>query len=380
MEKYIVIKPQFVSGDFCLTISDKIPVGKLKNYYLGEEGGEYFPFFYPHIKKIDGNYKLLFSEIDTISNDNILFDLATWIEDTHFFIYYQNMRCTFDTLNITEVIIENGILNYKEDFIKEIIPDSIFLNLDSGGVQQFFFLEQELLFAKKELWVNNEVIRNLLIADYYSSIEICLKEFADEKYTNNTLTYYGSAFNQNKSLERLAKMGYIFTDNDLIKKLLEIQFQQRDALLAYLKKKVGPIKEKIQFNVLDEMEKELSVNFPLTFKRIYTEIGNSGFGPYFGFLPLNNKKNSIKNLSMLLRERYKFPDYLMPFAYLGKNTYACINTSSAAFPIINFYRKPCKPVKNWYDVYEQTTDSFEEWLDNWINEIFPEKYQPRHCH
>ena len=352
-----------------MAISSKIDKDILGNYYQDFNGLNYEPFFYPCIKKESNTYSLLFSEgIETTSLETTLKDLSLWIEDTHFYIYFENDRYTFDKLEIIEVKLNEGQLSYKTHSIKDIISSSLFLNLRAGGVQQDFNLPIELLMTQDHNW--NKEITDFLIAELLSLIEIDLNQINEDGGL-----FYGAAFNLNYEIDCLRKLNPILQPN-MFKSIHSIQTKHRKILVNNLNNKINhPLNKTVSIDDVQQLEMELGIVFPLTFKLIYTTISEGGFGPDFGFLPLTGKVYSIKNVTLLFREQLSVPVYIIPFAYLKKGVYCCLDTRKSSFPVISFYR--LKEVKEWYwyNSYVQQTYSFEEWLNNWIEGVFPQIYQ-----
>lgn len=351
-------------------ISSKIDASVLENYLQDFNALSYEPFFYPCIKKESDKYLLLFSEgLETASLETALNDLSLWIEDTHFYIYFENNQGTFDKLDIIEVKLKEGQLSYKTHFIKDIISSSLFLNLSAGGVQQDFNLPIELLITQENIWSNDVV--DFLISELKSLIEIDLKQIKEHGGL-----FYGSAFNLNYEIDCLHKLNANI-QSETFQIVQSIQEEHRNLLINDLKQKtkLSHLRASVSSETFHLLEKELDVLFPLTFKLIYNIIGEGIFGPGFGFLPLTKSVYSIKSLAVIFHKQLNMPAYLIPFAYLKNGVYCCLDTSKSSFPVINFYRLKEVEERYWYNSYVQKTYSFEQWLNNWIEGIFPEIYE-----
>lgn len=368
--RYIQTQPQFNLGDFSLSVCSEIDKNVLKSYNYKSDTINWLPFCTPFIKKKETKYYLQFTEgIDTISLKNTLKELCFWLEDAHFFVYYENSRYTFDKLEITEVNLKEGQLNYKTHFIKDLIPNSIFLNLSAGGVQQDFNLPIELLITQENIWSNDVV--DFLISELKSLIEIDLKQIKEHGGL-----FYGSAFNLNYEIDCLHKLNANI-QSETFQIVQSIQEEHRNLLINDLKQKtkLSHLRASVSSETFHLLEKELDVLFPLTFKLIYNIIGEGRFGPGFGFLPLTKSVYSIKSLAVIFHKQLNMPAYLIPFAYLKNGVYCCLDTSKSSFPVINFYRLKEVEERYWYSSYVQKTYSFEQWLNNWIEGIFPEIYE-----
>lgn len=367
--RFIQIQPQFELGDFSLKLSPEIDIDELEKYGYDEGDLSYAQFFSPFLKKEANQYSLQFSEtIDLSSLESTLKDLSPLIENTHFFIYFETARFTFETLEIIEVKIRTGQLTYKTHFIKDLIPNSLFLDLKAGGVQQEFNFPIELLMAQADNW--NKKMTDFLISELIGLISINIKQMQEDGGL-----FYGTAFNLEYDLDCLRKLKTNIP-LEISKSIRNIQNTHREIVLYNLEKKIEPpLNKRVLLADFQQLEKELGVTFPLTFKLIYTEIIEGGFGPGFGFLKLREAKYSIKNLTILFRKQLNTPEYLVPFVYLKNEIYCCFDTRKSSFPVINFYRSKAVENSKWYDAYIQQTYSFEEWLINWIEAIFPEIYQ-----
>ena len=369
--RFIQVKPTFKQGNLLLRLDANIDP-KVLQEYAPEEDTDWLVNFFPWVIQESNRYFLQINELSTkpSSLKKTLNELLPWLENAHFFIYFENARFTFETLEIIEVAIDEGQLYFESFPIKKVIPNSIFLALDQSGVQQSFDLPFELLMAKKAIW--NIAIKKFLSLNCKDMISHTLGELQK----NPDDLCYGVAFNLNYELYCLDALN-IHLESNLFENLTSIQKRHREILLQSLLGKVGKTTNSVSHLEFETLEKKLGIQFPLTFKRIYTEISNGGFGPGFGFLPLLHKKYSIESITLLFRDILALPNYLVPFAYLGKGIYCVLNTScQPAFSVLNFKRTGNLTLKDeWYDAFEQQTDSFEEWMHNWLFEIFPKIYK-----
>lgn len=365
--QYILLKPEFIGGDFSLALSPTIDKDLAERHM--------FPPIlevFPNIIKVDNQYRLAFYEVGwgEIFDAGILETFAPFLADAHFIIYYENfVNCTFETDFLTEVKIEKGKFTWQKIPHRIAMPYTRFFN----ELPQDFNFPLFFRFANKEIWQQQEKVRQDIIDSCISKIDFYLGD------THNTSPYspigFGLAFRENDHLQMLLEVDPEYPQiPSLTQKLTTVQENDRKILLEMLANKVGESNNKTTLSQFDKVEKTLNITFPITLKAIYTQISNGKFGPDYGLLPLDTYRNSIYKLTLLLRKQkfennLVFPTYVIPFLYLGKGCYSCLDCSKASFAVVNYNRNIAKKSTNLLDFYaafEEIDESLEGWLDDWL--------------
>ena len=127
-----------------------------------------------------------------------------------------------------------------------------------------------------------------------------------------------------------------------------------------------------------EFERRVGRPLPAVWQRVYTEIGDGGFGPGYGFLSLvtgaarTDEGNSAAGFVELLREGedpddpdFKWPDGLVPICHWGCAIYSCLDLRSAEVPIVRFDPNGHGPDDGWDGAWWQEAASSEAWLRAW---------------
>jgi hypothetical protein len=106
-------------------------------------------------------------------------------------------------------------------------------------------------------------------------------------------------------------------------------------------------------------ESQLGVELPSLLKTLYLEIGNGGFGPAEGFLPIRFGGDA-KDMDLLTVARRKleipgWPAHLLPIIYCGCDVYFCVDCDHSKHRVIMFdgdlggleESDVSEPRKNW---------------------------------
>jgi hypothetical protein len=127
-------------------------------------------------------------------------------------------------------------------------------------------------------------------------------------------------------------------------------------------KPIEPLSEK----AVAKVEKDLGFSLPPQLRQMYLEIGDGGFGPWFGIRRLANwAKDYSKLRSELPAERGReWPEGLLPIVYLnGKRI--CVDRESGS---VLLWTKPPKKAseKKWLASFIPQSPSVEAWLERWV--------------
>jgi hypothetical protein len=136
---------------------------------------------------------------------------------------------------------------------------------------------------------------------------------------------------------------------------------------------------------LVQAEAQLGFVLPTLLRRIYLEVGNGGFGPGYGLLPLNNiSPNAVPGTTSLV-EDYQgmrsfsqkdiddyfaddeekpslWPERVIILCEWGCNIYSCLDCSSPELPI---YRMDSN--ENFLVEWAIEAPSLQQWLEEWID-------------
>ncbi len=128
-------------------------------------------------------------------------------------------------------------------------------------------------------------------------------------------------------------------------------------------KPIEPLGEK----AVAKTEKTLGFRLPVQLRQLYLEVGDGGFGPWFGIRRLSNwVKDYAKLRADLPAERGReWPEALLPIVYLnGKRI--CVDRDSGA---VVLWTKPPKKAseKKWLASFVPQSPSVEAWLERWID-------------
>lgn len=127
---------------------------------------------------------------------------------------------------------------------------------------------------------------------------------------------------------------------------------------------------------LAEAERLLGFRLPLLLKRLYCEVGDGGFGPEYGFLPLLKPLPEVKlangsipgtessvELFQIFRKgdpedpAWFWPDRLLPVLDWGCAIRSCVDCSTANLQVVRDDPAVSRAIES---------PSLEQWLEDWI--------------
>ena len=128
-----------------------------------------------------------------------------------------------------------------------------------------------------------------------------------------------------------------------------------------------------------ELEKTNSVRFPQLFREILQHVGDGGFGPGYGFLPMIRRRSGPENLSAFdFYQTYRGPDQdpgwtwpegLLPLADWGCLIFSCLDCTTAEGAIVRAAPGEFDPKDdtNSFDkIAQPESTSLESWLSEWL--------------
>jgi hypothetical protein len=127
-------------------------------------------------------------------------------------------------------------------------------------------------------------------------------------------------------------------------------------------------------------EKRLGFAFPPLLKRLYTEIGNGGFGPGYGLIGLTNGVpddlgRTAPATYELLRgstpnePHWTWPTGLLPICHWGCAISSCIDCTDPDFRMRIFDPNAHGEGDDWADALFEEAVSFDSWIAAWASGI-----------
>jgi SMI1 / KNR4 family (SUKH-1) len=146
----------------------------------------------------------------------------------------------------------------------------------------------------------------------------------------------------------------------------------------------------VSIQAFEDAERQLGFQLPPLLKRLYTEVGNGGFGPGHGLLstvPLSSVDRPMPLYYSTLRSRRgDWPVGVVPFSDWGCLIVSCVDLSSDSTdpPVLRFEpnMSHADTVQFWKDKAFRGTglvpesDKLSSWFEDWINgkEMFERPY------
>jgi hypothetical protein len=113
---------------------------------------------------------------------------------------------------------------------------------------------------------------------------------------------------------------------------------------------------------VEEAERQLGFPLPDLLRELYLTVGDGGFGPSYGVLPLLKPEpggmghESVVLLYALLRHDPSWPERLLPFLDWGCAIASCVDCLSLSLPVIRYEE----------EVFTPEAPSLEHWLNDWL--------------
>lgn len=133
-------------------------------------------------------------------------------------------------------------------------------------------------------------------------------------------------------------------------------------------------------NLLDESEiaaaeHRLGFRLPSTLRTVYREIGNGGFGPGYGLLPLiaSEEVETVVDLYSALRgtdpedPAWCWPDYLVPFCDWGCAIRSCVDCATNDGRVVTFDPNSRQLDQDMSASFAATHSSLDAWFRDWVS-------------
>lgn len=134
------------------------------------------------------------------------------------------------------------------------------------------------------------------------------------------------------------------------------------------------LQKRLNDKQVDAANERLAYPVPFALVNLYQEIGNGGFGPYFGLLGLSggwaddSGRDAVEVYQWLRAPgddeelgEAELPDYLLPICHQGCGVYVCIDCQTPEAIVFNY-----DPAKDT-DQVTSTGKPFTEWLTDWAS-------------
>jgi SMI1 / KNR4 family (SUKH-1) len=132
--------------------------------------------------------------------------------------------------------------------------------------------------------------------------------------------------------------------------------------------------------LVQSTEKRLGFRLPKLLQRIYTQVGNGGFGPFYGFVGLEggarlDGKTLVSLYEYLTNlesenEIWKWPDRLLPVCSFGCGDWVCIDCGDARLRLFMFDPNNLQEEldgeeakRNWANAFWNMGEFFRSWLE-----------------
>jgi hypothetical protein len=128
---------------------------------------------------------------------------------------------------------------------------------------------------------------------------------------------------------------------------------------------IGPLVSEEQ---LARCEASLGIRLPGLLRRLYSEIGNGGFGPGYGIFPVpNGRVTGLLSIVSLYEEfrkpseskPWEWPPGLLPICDWGCLIYSCVGVSPSEQPVFTSTEYGVQPTR-W---------TLETWLSDWASNV-----------
>jgi hypothetical protein len=126
-------------------------------------------------------------------------------------------------------------------------------------------------------------------------------------------------------------------------------------------------------DVLDQAAELIGVVLPELLRRMYSEIGDGGFGPGYGFMPLGlGSRSGDESITALFRDfsspdpqdpSWSWPKGLLPIVHMGCAIYPCVRLSDLRIIVFD----PNAHDSDWAEAFLDQKCTFEEWIRTWAN-------------
>jgi SMI1/KNR4 family protein SUKH-1 len=119
---------------------------------------------------------------------------------------------------------------------------------------------------------------------------------------------------------------------------------------------------------LDRVERELGFPLPPPLRRIYGEIGNGGFGPGSGLLPIKRVVADYRELEASVPVGRSWPNRLLPLVYHNPQ-YECVDAASESLRIVDWDPEELDErvsEARWQRSFSEIAPSLVAWVSEWV--------------
>jgi SMI1 / KNR4 family (SUKH-1) len=133
--------------------------------------------------------------------------------------------------------------------------------------------------------------------------------------------------------------------------------------------------EVLSEGVISATERELGLQLPQTLRKLYTEIGDGGFGPGYGFLRMSSPSRPHDDTVVDLYQSFHGPDpsdstWKWPEGLLLISDWGCaIRTGVICGTNRIVVFDPNLHDSDWADTFLDQDCSLEEWLQSWCDGV-----------
>ncbi|MCF3180752.1 SMI1/KNR4 family protein [Streptomyces polychromogenes] len=155
--------------------------------------------------------------------------------------------------------------------------------------------------------------------------------------------------------------------NETEQLLEQVTARARDAVREHGKPRPVPLAD----GEIDRAECILGFALPPLLAALYTRVGDGGFGPEYGLLPL---RQAIAAYEAGRSSDWGWPEGVLPMADLGCAMSACVDCRSETARMLLFEPNPGDPDLAWYHLSPSLPDWLRDWLDGtgWFREEWDE--------
>jgi len=140
------------------------------------------------------------------------------------------------------------------------------------------------------------------------------------------------------------------------------------------------VRPPVDVHTLERAEVELGRRLPSTLRSAFLKIGDGGFGPGYGLLPLfpvgrSDNGDSVVELYRGLSSRdpedpaWNWPAHLVAFCDWGCAIRSCVDCSSDNGAVITFDPNGHEIGGPMSSLFAQTHFSIEAWFKDWLNGV-----------
>jgi hypothetical protein len=128
-----------------------------------------------------------------------------------------------------------------------------------------------------------------------------------------------------------------------------------------------------------QAERTLGRTLPTLLRDVYRHVGNGGFGPGYGLLPLLPEEDAATESVVGLYQTFvaddsrdiawSWPEQLLPFCDWGCAIRACVDCSTPEAAVVTFDPNACGPGEPTAQALAITHTSLHAWLADWASGV-----------